>query len=88
MPRRFPLLTDEHISKALIKALRERGWDVIRAIDVFGQKTDDQVLFEYAIEHERVFVTTMRVSKRSASAGCGNGGAFLGSSSGPSNTSR
>jgi hypothetical protein len=54
----FPLLTDEHISKALVNALRERGWDVVRAVDVFGQKTDDEALFEYAAREGRVFVTT------------------------------
>lgn len=54
----FPLLTDEHISKALIKTLRDRGWDVVRAVDVFGQRTDDKILFEYAAEKGRVLVTT------------------------------
>jgi hypothetical protein len=53
-----PLLADEHISKALIKALRDRGWDVVRPVDVFGQRTDDQVLLEYAAEHGRILVTT------------------------------
>jgi hypothetical protein len=55
---RFPLLTDEHISKALIKGLRDRGWDVVRAIDVFGQRTDDEILFKYAADEGRVLVTT------------------------------
>lgn len=54
----FPLLTDEHISKALIKALRDRGWDVVRAVDVFGQRTDDEILLEYAAQQGRVLVTT------------------------------
>jgi Domain of unknown function (DUF5615) len=54
----FPLLTDEHISKALIKALHERGWDVVRAVDVFGQRSDDEQLFTYAAEQGRALVTT------------------------------
>ena len=54
----FPVLSDEHISKALIRGLRDRGWDVVRAVDVFGQRTDDQILFEYAAENGRVLVTT------------------------------
>ena len=58
MSRRFPLLTDEHISNALVEGLRARGWDVVRAVDVFGQKTDDEVLFEYAAREGRVIVTT------------------------------
>jgi hypothetical protein len=51
-------LTDEHISKALVRALRERGWDVVRAVEVFGAETDDELLFEYAAENGRVLVTT------------------------------
>jgi hypothetical protein len=54
----FPLLTDEHISKALIKTLRDHGWNVVCAVDVFGQRTDDQILFEHAAENGRVLVTT------------------------------
>ena len=58
MPGPFALFTDEHISKALVKALRESRWDVVRAIEVFGEETDDERLFEYAAENGRVFVTT------------------------------
>jgi hypothetical protein len=58
VPRRFPLLTDEHISSALVEGLRARGWDVLRAVDVFGQETDDEVLFKYAAREGRVIVTT------------------------------
>jgi len=36
VPGPFALFTDEHISKALVKALRESGWDVVRAIEAFG----------------------------------------------------
>ena len=79
----FPLLTDEHISKALIKTLRDRGWDVVRAVDVFGQRTDDQILFEYAAEKGRVLVTTDAGLEASRSAGCVNGAPFPASSSGP-----
>jgi hypothetical protein len=54
---RFPLFTDENVDGPLIKALSARGWDVVRAVDVFGERTDDEVLFAYAAEHGRVFVT-------------------------------
>ena len=30
---------------------------MVRAVDVFGERTDDAVLFDYAAEHGRVFVT-------------------------------
>lgn len=40
-----------------VEGLRQRGWDVERAIDVFPEKTTDDVLFEYAAKSNRVFVT-------------------------------
>jgi hypothetical protein len=58
VPGPFPLLTDEHISNSLVETLRHRGWDVVRAVDVFGQRTDDQILFEHAAAEGRVLVTT------------------------------
>jgi predicted nuclease of predicted toxin-antitoxin system len=58
VPPRFPLLTDEHIPDALVEGLRARGWDVVRAVDVFGQKTDDDIIFEHAAREGRVIITT------------------------------
>ena len=60
MAGRFALLTDENIPGPLIKALIARGWDVVRAVDVFGERTDDEVLFAYAADQTRVFVTEDR----------------------------
>ncbi len=57
MPGRFPLFTDNHVREQLADALRRQGWDVVRAIDVFSERTPDGVLFEYAAEQGRVFVT-------------------------------
>lgn len=57
MPGRFALFTDENVDGPLIKALVARGWDVVRAVDVFGERTDDDVLFAYAAKHGRIFVT-------------------------------
>jgi len=53
----FPLFTDAHVQQRLVRGLRQRGWDVVRAIDVFPEKTPDDVLFEYAAKEGRVFVT-------------------------------
>jgi len=53
----FPLFTDNHVRQQLIDGLVLRGWDVQRAIDVFPERTPDSVLFSYAAEHKRVFVT-------------------------------
>jgi hypothetical protein len=53
----FPLFTDNHVRQQLIDGLALRGWDVQRAIDVFPEGTLDPVLFSYAAEQKRVFVT-------------------------------
>ncbi len=58
MPGRFPLLTDENIPGPLIDALRSAGWDVLHARDVFGENTDDDILFEHAASQQRVLVST------------------------------
>jgi predicted nuclease of predicted toxin-antitoxin system len=58
VPGRFPLLTDENIPGPLIDALRSAGWDVLHARDVFGENTDDDVLFERAANQQRALVST------------------------------
>lgn len=57
MAGRFALFVDEHVQGPLVKGLKRLGWDVERAVDIFGQHTDDDVLFAYAAEKGRVFVT-------------------------------
>lgn len=57
MAGRFPLYIDENVKGALIKALRQGGWDVIRAIDVFPEGTEDEVHLEQAITQGWVLVT-------------------------------
>jgi predicted nuclease of predicted toxin-antitoxin system len=54
----FPLLTDNHVRQQIVEGLRVRGWDVVHAIDVFPEGTDDEVLFEYAATQGRVFVSS------------------------------
>ncbi len=54
---RFPLFTDAHIQQPIVKGLTQRGWDNERAIDIFPERTTDDVLFEYAANTGRVFVT-------------------------------
>ena len=58
MPGRFRLLTDENIPGPLIEALQQRGWDVVRTIDVFGERSVDERIFTYAMEDDRALVTT------------------------------
>lgn len=49
---RFPILTDEHISYALVKALRKAGWPTYRVEDEkpLGKRTPDARVFAYAAE--------------------------------------
>jgi hypothetical protein len=54
---RFPLFTDASVNGILVDALIQRGWDVMRAIDVFPEGTKDPLLFERAAQEGRVFVT-------------------------------
>jgi hypothetical protein len=57
---RFPVLTDACVNEHLVQALRDRGRDVARAIDLCPEKTKDQVLFARAAADDRVFVTNGR----------------------------
>jgi hypothetical protein len=51
---RFPLYTDADIHGTVVDALRHAGWDVVRAIDTFPERTDAPVHFEYAAGVGRV----------------------------------
>lgn len=57
MAARFPLYTDADVRGPLVDGLRERGWDVVRAIDAFPEGTADDVHFEHAAKEGRVLVT-------------------------------
>jgi hypothetical protein len=75
---RFPLYTDADIHQPLIKALRERGWDVVRAIDTFPEGTEDEVHFEHAAKENRVLVTNDRRIEAIANRWLEEGRAFRG----------
>lgn len=57
MSGRFALFTDNHIRQQIVDTLSGHGWDVVRAIDTFPEKTPDEVLFEHAARTQRVIVT-------------------------------
>lgn len=57
MARGFPVLADNHVQQAVVEGLVTQGWNVMRAIDVFPEGTDDEVLFDHAANEGRVFVT-------------------------------
>ncbi len=60
MAGRSPVLTDACVNDHFVRALRDRGWDVVRAIDLYPERTRDEVLFERAAADDRVFVTNDR----------------------------
>ncbi len=57
MAGRFPLYTDADLHGPLIRALRERGWDVARAMDFYPQGTADATHFERAAQENRVLIS-------------------------------
>lgn len=59
MAGRFAILTDEHIDKALVLALRRAGWTVVRVVDhsSLGHRTPDGALFDFAAEKDWVWMT-------------------------------
>ena len=59
MAGRFPLYTDADVKGAVIEALRQGGWDVVRAIEAFPEGTDDEVHFDYALRKKIVCSSRM-----------------------------
>ncbi len=57
MGGRFPLYADADVRGPFIKALKNAGWDVVRAIDELIEGTDDPPHFERAVEQGRVLVS-------------------------------
>lgn len=57
MAGRFPLYTDADVHGPLINTLRARGWDVVRAIDLYPQGTSDAVHLERAAKEDRVLIS-------------------------------
>ncbi len=61
MAGRFPLLVDEHVPRALVQALRQRGWTVVRVVEVkseLGLGADDEQVFSYARDHSYVVLSS------------------------------
>ena len=63
MAGRFPLLSDACVNDHLVRGLKDRGWDVVRAVDLYPEATKDEVLFARAAAEGRVFVTNDRPSE-------------------------
>ena len=57
MPERFRLLVDNHVRQSIVDALCRAGWDVVRSVDLFGEKNVDEELLAWAAANRRVFAT-------------------------------
>lgn len=73
MAGRFRLIADEHWSKAHIKAAREAGWEVLRVVDVLGQKTRDPEVLAYCAAHGCVWITSDEHAKGHVTAWLASG---------------
>jgi len=74
----FPLYTDADIHQPLVQALRDRGWDIVRAVDLYPEGTEDEVHFERAAKENRVLVTNDRRIEAIANRWLEAGRAFRG----------
>jgi hypothetical protein len=54
---RVPLYTDADIHGPLVEGLERRGWDIVRAVDLYPEGVDDHVHFERAAREGRVLVS-------------------------------
>jgi hypothetical protein len=54
---RFPLYSDADVDGPVVFALKGAGWDIMRAIDTYPEKTTDPVHFERAAREERVLLS-------------------------------
>jgi hypothetical protein len=79
---RFPLYTDADIRGPLIKQLKRAGWDVVRAVDEYPERTKDPIHFQRAVELGRVLITSDENRRRSQSSGTVRGAPSRVSSSG------
>ena len=57
MAGRFPLYTDTDVDGPVVKALKIVGWDVLRGIEAYPEKTSDLVHFQRAAQEGRVLVS-------------------------------
>ena len=60
MAGRFPLYADADVHGPLSTALLARGWDLVRAIDLYPEGTADDVHFEQAARLNRVLISNDR----------------------------
>ncbi len=49
-----PLLTDACVNDHLVQALRALGWDVVRAIDLYPERTNSMIYFMDVVKHDDI----------------------------------
>ena len=74
----FPIYADADVRQPLIAALRARGFDVVRAVDLYPEGTKDEVHFARAAQERRVLVTNDRGMEAIANAWLKDGRPFRG----------
>ena len=57
MADRFPLYTDADVDGRVVKALRSAGWDTVRGVDVYAERTPDHIHFTRAASERRVLIS-------------------------------
>jgi hypothetical protein len=70
-------LLDEHVNRVFETALRNRGHDIRRAKDQFGENTDDDELLRWCSENGRVFITNDKRDFRPLHESTDHAGIFL-----------
>jgi hypothetical protein len=79
---RFPIYADADVRGPLIKALTKAGWDVVRAIDLYPERSSDLTHFERAVAMGRILVTNDEDQEQPRTSGIGKAGLFRESSRG------
>lgn len=75
---RFRLYTDTDVGGPVVKALSAAGWDILRGIDAYPERTKDPVHFERAAREGRVLVSNDLDMKLIAETWCVEGRPFVG----------
>ena len=77
---RFVVLTDEHIPNALVEALRQRGWSVVRVVDEpgLGRGALDDRVFAHAAERGWVWLSRDEAAQKHPVAWQREGKPFFG----------
>jgi hypothetical protein len=73
---RFALLTDDCVAGPIVDGLKRSGWDLVRVVDVFGQKSVDETVMAWATENGRAVVSTDRDCLAIGRRWLGDGRAF------------